>query len=166
MYELAVVGLSTAAAVVVLRLVRTQIYIEPWTTDPWLHTALMTHFDFIYHHFVTTYYASRLPSDTARILPQLVPHTPAGVRRSSLRFLPRRALPLHLLVRTLFGVRFAVLVYPAVLMNATCVNAHTWDYMDGFVITYLSGGLYFVASCTGRTSRGRPGAGRGHFRSG
>jgi hypothetical protein len=155
-HELAVVGLSTAAALVVLRLVHTQIYTDPWTIDPWLYTALMTNFDFIYHHFVTTYYASRLPL----VLPGyflnsfLTPQQAYIVLH--IVFFLAGALFMYLLVRTLFGVRVAVLVYPAVLMNAIYVNAHTWDYMDGFVITYLSGGLYFLASCTGRTSRVRP----------
>src|SRR5262249_23949266 len=29
-------------------------------------------------------------------------------------------------------------------------------YVDGFLITYLSGGLYFLASCTGKRSHWRP----------
>ena len=167
--ELTVVGLSTAAALVVLRLVNTQIYTEPGTIDPWLYTALMTNFDFIYDHFSTTYYASRLPA----ILPGyflnsfLTPQQAYVVLH--LVFFLAGALFLYLLVRTLFGVRVAVLLYPAFLTNAMYVDAHTWDYVDGFVITYLSGGLYFLASCTGRRSRVRPALaglllrrGRGH----
>jgi hypothetical protein len=155
-HEVAVVGVSTAAALVVLRLVRTQIYTDPSTIDPWLYTALMTNFDFIYHHFVTTYYASRLPA----ILPGyflnsfLTPQQAYVVLH--IVFFLAGALFLYLLVRTLFGVRVAVLVYPAILTNAIYVNAHTSDYVDGFVITYLSGGLYFLASCTGIRSRARP----------
>ena len=139
-----------------LRLVHTQIYTEPGTIDPWLYTALMTNFDFIYHHFVTTYYASRLPA----ILPGyflnsfLTPQQAYVVLH--IVFFLAGALFLYLLVRTLFGVRVAVLMYPAILTNAIYVNAHTWDYVDGFVITYLSGGLYFLASCIGRRSRVRP----------
>ena len=154
--ERAVVGVSTAAGLVVLRLVRTQIYNDPWTIDPWLYTALMTNFDFIYPHFVTTYYASRLPM----ILPGyflnsfLTPQHAYVVLH--VVFFLAGALFLYLLVRTLFGVRVAILMYPAILLNAIYVNAHTWDYMDGFVITYLSASLYFLASCTGRRSHVRP----------
>ena len=151
-----VVGLSTSAALVVLRLVNTQIYTEPGTIDPWLYTALMTNFDAVYHHFVTTYYASRLPA----ILPGyflnsfLTPQHAYIVLH--IVFFLAGALFLYLLVRTLFGVHVAVLVYPAFLTNAIYVNAQRWDYVDGFVITYLSGGLYFLASCTGGRSRARP----------
>ena len=60
---------------------------------------------------------------------------------------------LYLLIRSLFGVRTALFVYPAVLTNAAFVDAHTWDYVDGFVITYLAGGLYFLVSSIGTTSR-------------
>jgi hypothetical protein len=155
-HERAVVGVSTAAALVVLRLVNTQIYTEPWTIDPWLYTALMTNFDYIYHHFVTTYYASRLPMIVpGYFLNSFLTPQQAYVVVHIVFFLAG-ALFLYLLVRTLFGVRVAVLMYPAILTNAIYVDAHTWDYMDGFVITYLSGGLYFLASCTGRRSRVRP----------
>ena len=60
---------------------------------------------------------------------------------------------LYLLVRELFGVRIALFVYPAFLVNAAYVDAHTWDYFDGFVITYLAGGLYFLASSISARSR-------------
>jgi hypothetical protein len=155
-HERAVVGLSTAAALVVLRLVHTQIYTEPWTIDPWLYTALMTNFDYIYHHFVTTYYASRLPAIVpGYFLNSFLTPQQAYVVLHTVFFLAG-ALFLYLLVRTLFGVRIAVLLYPAFLTNAIYVDAHTWDYVDGFVITYLSGGLYFLASSIGRRSRARP----------
>jgi hypothetical protein len=116
----------------------------------------MTNFDFVYHHFGTTYYASRLPA----VLPGyflnsfLTPEQAYVVLH--IVFFLAGALFLYLLARALFGVRVAILVYPAFLTNAIYVNAHTWDYVDGFVITYLSGGLYFLASCTGRRSRARP----------
>jgi hypothetical protein len=155
-HERTIVGLSTAAALVVLRLVNTQIYTEPGTIDPWLYTALMTNFDFTYLHFGATYYASRLPA----VLPGYFLNSFLTPREAyvvlHLVFFLAGALFLYLLARTLFGVRVAVLLYPAFLTNAMYVNAHTWDYVDGFVITYLSGGLYFLASCTGRRSRVRP----------
>jgi hypothetical protein len=148
--------LSTAAALVILWLVQTPIYNEPWMIDPWLYTALMANFDFVYDHFGTTYYASRLPA----ILPGyflngfLTPEQAYVVLH--LVFFLVGGLFLYLLMRMLFGVRVAVLLYPAILTNAIYVDAHTWDYVDGFVITYLAGGLYFLASCIGRRSRVRP----------
>jgi hypothetical protein len=151
-----VVGATTVAALVVLRLVGIQIYTEPWTVDPWFYTALMANFDFVYEHFGTTYFASRLPA----ILPGLFLNSFLTPQQAylvlHLVFFLAGGVFLYLLVRTLFGVGVAVLLYPAVLLNAIYVDAHTWDYVDGFVITYLSGGLYFLASCVGGRSRVRP----------
>jgi hypothetical protein len=153
--ELSIVGMSTAAALAVLRFVNTQIYTVPGTIDPWLYTAFMTHFDFAYLHFGNTYYASRLPV----ILPGLFlnafltpPQTYVAVHM--VLFLAG-GLFLYLLVRTIFGTRVAMMLYPAVLTNAIYVNAHSWDYFDGFVITYVSGGLYFLASWAGKWPRAR-----------
>jgi hypothetical protein len=154
--ELALLAASTIGALAVLRLVETQIYTEPWTIDPWLYTALMTNFDFSYHWFGGTYYAARLP----QIIPGLslnyfLTPTQAYVVLHLVFFLAGGAF-LYLLVRNLFGLRIALFLYPALLTNAVYVNAHTWDYFDGFVITYLSAGLYFLVSAIGGTSRVRP----------
>ena len=155
-HEFAVVGTSTAAAFVVLRLVHTQIYTEPGTIDPWLYTSLMTNFDFVYEHFNSTYYASRLPA----ILPGYVLNSFLTPQQAyvvlHLAFFLAGALFLYLLARRLLGLRVAVLLYPAFLTNAIYVDAHTWDYVNGFVMTYLAGGLYFLSSCIGRRSRVRP----------
>src|SRR6185312_2999907 len=139
-----------------LWLVDTQIYTEPWTVDPWLYTALMTNFDTIYGWFSTTYYASRLPA----ILPGLslnwflTPQQAYVVVHLAMFF--AGGVFLYLLVRWLFDVRIALFVYPAILTNAAYVDAHTWDYVDGFVITYLAAGTYFLVSSIGRRSRLRP----------
>jgi hypothetical protein len=154
--ERAVVGSSTVLALVVLRLVNAQMYTDPGSIDPWLYTALMTNFDFVYNYFGATYYASRLPA----ILPGLFLNTLLTPEQAyvvlHLVFFLAGGIFLYLLVRRLFGVRVAVVLYPAILMNAIYVDAHTWDYVDGFVITYLSGGLYFLASCAGTRTRVRP----------
>ena len=147
---------TSVAALTILWLLDTQIYTEPWTVDPWLYTALMTNFDTIYGWFTATYYASRLPV----IIPGLFLNsflTPqqAYVVLHLVMFFTGGAF-LYLLVRWLFGVRIALFVYPAVLTNAAYVDAHTWDYVDGFVITYLAAGLYFLVSSIGGTSRVRP----------
>jgi hypothetical protein len=154
--ETAIVIATSVAALAVLRLVDTQIFTEPWAIDPWLYTALMTNFDTTYAWFNGTYYASRLPA----IIPGLflnsllTPVQAYVVLHLALFF--AGGIFLYLLVRSLFGVRPALFVYPAVLTNAAFVDAHTWDYFDGFVITYLAGGLYFLVSSIGTTSRVRP----------
>jgi hypothetical protein len=154
--ELALLAVTTIAALVVLRLVDTQIYTEPWTIDPWLYTALMANFDFTYHWFNMTYYAARLPLIVPGLLLNsfLTPEQAYVVLH--LTFFLIGGVFLYLLVRSLFGMRIALFVYPAFLTNAVYVDAHTWDYFDGFVITYLSCGLYFLVSSIGRTSRVRP----------
>jgi hypothetical protein len=140
----------------VLRLVNTQIYTEPWTIDPWLYTALMANFGFTYHWFNMTYYASRLPLIIPGVfLNSFLTPSQAYVVLHFAFFLTG-GLFMYLLVRALFGPRIALFVYPAVLTNAVYVDAHTWDYFDGAVITYLAGGLYFLVSSIGTTSRTRP----------
>ena len=151
--ELAIVIVTSVAALAVLRLVDTQIFPEPWTIDPWLYTALMTNFDSIYGWFNGTYYASRLPMIVPGVfLNSFLSPVNAYVVLHLGMFLSGGGF-LYLLVRELFGVRIALFVYPAFLVNAAYVDAHTWDYFDGFVITYLAGGLYFLVSTIGTSSR-------------
>src|SRR3954447_24839477 len=59
--EAAVLALMTALTGLLLVLVDAPLYNPLGTIDPWLYTALFTNFHFIYQHFWTTYYASRLP---------------------------------------------------------------------------------------------------------
>lgn len=146
---------TTVAALAILRLVDTQIYTEPWTIDPWLYTALMTNFGFTYYWFHTTYYAARLPLIIPGVfLNSFLSPEHAYVALHVTLFLLGGVF-LYLLVRSLFGTRTALFVYPAYLTNAIYVNSHTWDYVDGAVITFLSGGLYFIVSSIGGGSRVR-----------
>jgi hypothetical protein len=154
--ELVLLGTMTATAVCLLFLVHTQIYTEPWTIDPWLYTALMTNFGFTYHWFNMTYYAARLPLIIPGVFLNsfLTPAQAYVVLHASL-FLAGGVF-VYLLVRFLLGPRSALIVYPAYLTNAIYVDSHTWDYVDGATITFLSGGLYFLISSIGGTSRLRP----------
>jgi hypothetical protein len=154
--ELVLLGTMTAAAVCLLFLVHTQIYTEPWTIDPWLYTALMANFGFTYHWFHMTYYAARLPMIIPGVFLNsfLTPVQAYVVLHASL-FLAGGVF-VYLLVRFLLGTRSALIVYPAYLTNAIYVDSHTWDYVDGATITFLSGGLYFLISSIGGTSRLRP----------
>jgi len=155
-FELALVAGTTVAALVVLRLIHTQIYTEPATIDPWLYTALMANFGFTYHWFHATYYASRLPLIIpGQVLNSFLTPVQAYIVLHVALFLLGGAF-LYLLIRSLFGMRVALFVYPAFLTNALYVDAHTWDYVDGAVITYLSGGLYFLISSIEATGRMRP----------
>lgn len=144
--EIGIVVGTSVAALGVLRLLDTQIYTEPWTVDPWLYTALMTNFDSVYGWFNGTYYASRLPV----VLPGLFLNSflkpQAAYVVLHLTMYLAGATFLYLLIRSLFGVRVALFMFPVVLTNAAFVDAHTWDYVDGFVITYLAAGLYFLVS--------------------
>jgi hypothetical protein len=146
----------TAAVLLVLRLVDTQPYANPGTLDSWLYTALTANFDETYHWFGSTYYAARLP--------QLIPGIALnGILTPSEAYLVLHvglylagAVFVYLLARHLFGIAVALLLYPVVLTNVVYVDSHTWDYSDGFVITYLAAGLYFLLSSVGSASRLRP----------
>jgi hypothetical protein len=154
--ELGVLAAVTAAVLVVLWLVDTQPFAGPGTIDPWLYTSLDVNFDVIYHWFGATYYAARLP--------QLIPGVALNALLTAtqaylvvhLTFYVAGAVFAYLLARRLFGVSIALVMYPVVLTNVVYIDAHTWDYFDGFVITYLAGGLYFLLSSIGTTSRVRP----------
>jgi hypothetical protein len=154
--ELALLAATTVAALAILWLVDTQIYTEPWTLDPWLYTGLMTNFGFTYYWFHSTYYAARLPLIMPGVFLNsfLTPEQAYVVLHVTLFLLG--GVFLYLLARSLFGARTALFVYPAYLTNAIYVNSHTWDYVDGAVITFLSGGLYFLVSAIGGASRMRP----------
>jgi hypothetical protein len=154
--ELALLGTTTVAAVGVLLLVHTQIYSEPWSIDPWLYSALMANFGFIYHWFHMTYYAARLPLIIPGVfLNSSLSSAHAYVVLHVVLFLTGGVF-LYLLIRFLLGPRVALFVYPAYLTNAIYVNSHTWDYVDGATITFLSGGSYFLISSLGGRSRVRP----------
>jgi hypothetical protein len=150
------VAATIASAVVVWR-VGIQLFNDPRSIDPWLYTSLMTNFDVAYGWFDQTYYAARLPM----ILPGLALNSflspVAAYVVLHVVFLLGGAAFLYLLVRTLFGVRVALVTYPVFLLNVACLASHTWDYFDGFVITYLAGGLYFMLSSIPRRSRWRLG---------
>ena len=153
--EVAALVLSTIGALAVLRLVDTQVYTEPWAIDPWLYTALMTNFDATYSWFSQTYYASRVPAYAPGLaLNSFLTPQHAYVVLHLAMFLAGGAF-LYLLVRSLFDVETALFLYPVFLTNAAYVDAHTWDYVDGFVITYLAGGIYFLASSIGASGRWR-----------
>ena len=154
--ELGLLAAVTAAVLVVLWLVDTQPFAIPGTIDPWLYTALSANFDVTYHWFGATYYAARLPQLIPGIaLNEVVTPTEAYLVVHIVLYLAG-AVFVYLLARRLFGVVVALVVYPVFLTNVVYVDAHTWDYFDGFVITYLAAGLYFLLSSVGSTSRLRP----------
>jgi hypothetical protein len=138
-----------AVAVILLRLGGVQVYQEPWAIDPWFYTALTTNFDGVYGWLNGTYYASRLPMIIpGLLLNSFLTPTQAYVVLHLAFFLAGGAF-LYLLVRSLFGVRTALFVFPGLLLNAAYVDSHTSDYFDGYVITYLAGSLYFLVSSIG-----------------
>lgn len=146
----------TAAVLVVLWLVDTQPFPIPGTIDSWVYTALSANFGVTYHWFGATYYAARLPQLIPGIaLNDVLTPTEAYLVVHIVLYLAG-AVFVYLLARRLFGVAVALLVYPVFLTNVVYVDSHTWDYSDGFVITYLAGGLYFLLSSVGSTSRVRP----------
>jgi hypothetical protein len=154
--ELGLLFALTAVVVVVLWLVDTQPFAIPGTIDPWVYTALSANFSLTYHWFGATYYAARLPQLIPGIeLNRILTPTEAYLVVHVVLYLAG-AVFVYLLARRLFGVAVALVVYPVFLTNVVYVDSHTWDYSDGFVITYLAGGLYFLLSSVGSTSWLRP----------
>ncbi len=113
----------------------------------------MTNFDVSYGWFDQTYYAARLPMILPGLLLNSFLSPLAAYVVLHIVFMLAGAAFLYLLVRTLFGVRVALVTYPVFLLNVAYLGANTWDYFDGFVITFLAGGLYFLLSSIRRTSR-------------
>jgi hypothetical protein len=155
--EIGTVVATLAVSAIVLLLVDVQIFQEPWAVDPWFYTALTTNFDPIYGWFHDTYYASRLPMIVPGLfLNAFLTPTQAYVVVHLVVYLAG-SLFLYLLVRLLFGVGTAVFVLPAYLLNAAYVDSNTSDYFDGWVVTYVAGGLYFLVSSIGSASQVRLG---------
>lgn len=119
--------------------------------DDWLYTALFTNFDFAYHHFGFTYYASRLPWIVPNLLVQdVVPYRIAYFLVHGTFFLGGGAA-LFVLVRRFLGRLPAFAAYVALLGSQLFYISEAWQYVDGAVITY-----FLVAFAFGITeTRGR-----------
>src|SRR4051812_23053776 len=118
-------------------LVDAPLYNPVGSIDPWIYTALFTNFDFIYHHFGDTYYASRLPW----VVPGLLVHDVLPYRLAYFvlhgAFFLAGGVALFVLVRRFLGRLPAFVGYAALLGNQLYYVAETWEYVDGAIVTYF-----------------------------
>jgi hypothetical protein len=152
-----VIEVATEAGVVVAviaivgatyALVHAPLFNEPGSIDPWLYTALWTNFHQVYSHFVTTYYASRLPW----IVPGYVANAVFGARVAYFAVhgtvFVLGGLFVFLLCRRFFGLLAAVVGLAALLGSQMFWNANRWDYWEGGTIAMLAASVYFATPQT------------------
>ena len=127
---------------------KASLYNPAASIDPWLYTALWTNFDQVYHWFIGTYYASRLPWIVpGYVLARLFGlHTAFFVVHVSYFF--AGGLFLYLTCRRYFGWIPAAAAYTGLIANQMYFNAHRWDYEEGAVLTYLAAVVYFAMPST------------------
>jgi hypothetical protein len=108
-------------------------------------------FDQVYHHFGTTYYASRLPWIVpGRIAYGALPVDAAYWALHGLAFVGG-VTAVFILVRRYLGLAPAVVGAATLALTPMYWNAQYWDYIDGAVLAYLLAGLCFgLPLVTGR----------------
>jgi hypothetical protein len=120
------------------------LYNPVGTIDPWLYTALWVNFDQIYHHFLGTYYASRVPWIAPGYgLNLLFDHRTAYfIMHVSLFF--GGALLFYIVCRRWFGVLAALAAYIGLVGNQMYFNEHRWDYESGGALTFVIASIAFA----------------------
>jgi hypothetical protein len=141
-------GALTVVIGLVYFLTGAPLYNPTPSVDPWLYTALWTNFHQIYHHFSSTYYASRIPW----VAPGYALNALMGYRAAyfvlHIAFFYGGALLLYVFCRRWLGRWAAALAYAALTANALYWAAHRWDYLDGGLITYMIATVTFLAPRT------------------
>jgi hypothetical protein len=121
---------------------------NPQSIDPWIYTALWTNFHQVYQHFVTTYYASRIPW----VAPGYALNAILGYRAEyfvlHIVFFFGGALLMYVFCRRWLGRWAALLAYAALIANPLYWAAHRWNYENGGVLTYMIATLAFLAPRT------------------
>ena len=137
----------------VYRVVDAPLYNPFGSIDAWVYAGLFTNFDFTYHHFGFTYYASRLPW----IVPNLVAHDLFSFRVAYLivhgAFFFGGGVALFVLVRRFLGRLPAFVAYAALVANQLFYIGQTWEYVDGAIITYFLVAFAFGITETGGRRR-------------
>jgi hypothetical protein len=144
-YTAALAGL-TGVVLACYSVARPPLFNPGTSVDPWLYTAAFRNLGYVYQHFGTTYYVSRLPwVIPGRIAYALfAPATAYYVLH--VVFAIGGALFLSLLVRRYFGAPVALVAYAVMIASPLYYNAHYWDYVDGPELTYLLAAMYFALS--------------------
>jgi hypothetical protein len=121
--------------------------------DPWIYTASFVNFDSMYSLFGSTYYLSRLPW----LIPGIAAHAllppVAAFFLLHAVFFAGGALFAFLLVRRFLGRPAAYIAASTLMLCPLYYNAHSNDYPDGGLVTYLLGAAYFGIGAFGSARR-------------
>lgn len=141
--EGAALALSTLACIGMYIATDAPLYNPVGTIDPWLYTALWTNFDQIYHHFLGTYYASRLPW----IAPGYALNVLFDYRTAyfiiHIAFFFAGGILFYIVCRRWFGVIAALTAYIGLIGNQMYFNEHRWDYETGGALTFVIASIAF-----------------------
>ena len=118
--------------------------LNPGTSlDPWIYTALMVNFTYVFHTFNWAYYPSRLPW----LIPGIAVHQLFGPVTAFFVlhgvFFFGAGLFAYLTVRRFFGSTVALAAYSLLMVSPLFYDAYVTDYPDGAILTFLFGGVYF-----------------------
>jgi hypothetical protein len=141
-------GALTVVIGLVYFLTGAPLYNPGESVDPWLYTALWTNFHQMYHHFITTYYASRVPW----IAPGYALNAVLGYRAAyfvlHIVFFFGGALLIYVFCRRWLGRCAALLAYAALIANPLYWGMQRWDYVTGGVLTFMIATVAFLAPRT------------------
>jgi hypothetical protein len=149
--EVAAVAVVSSAVACAYIVTSPSLFNPPTASDPWFYTGFWINFHQLYHAFVGTYYASRLPwiipgyAANALLAPRTAHFVIHGL------FFAVGAAAAYGLLRAHFGRNAALIGYVWLVGNQMTFDAHHWDYWDGALITFLFAALYL-----GVPARGRP----------
>jgi hypothetical protein len=151
--EGAALALITLACIGMYIATDAPLYNPVGTIDPWLYTALWMNFDQIYHHFLGTYYASRLPW----IIPGYVLNLLFDHRTAyfiiHVTFFFVGAILFYVVCRRWFGVIAGLTAYVGLVGNQMYFNEHRWDYETGGALTFVMASIAFALPKTSSSRR-------------
>jgi hypothetical protein len=151
--EGAALVLSTLACIGMYFATDAPLYNPVGTIDPWLYTALWTNFDQIYHYFLGTYYASRLPWIAPGYALNLLFDQRTAYFIAHIAFFFAGAILFYLVCRRWFGVIPALAVYVGLIGNQMYFNEHRWDYETGGALTFVIASIAFAIPTTSSRRR-------------
>jgi hypothetical protein len=143
-----VLVLITAVIATIYVWTKAPLYNPMGSIDPWLYTALWMNFEQIYHHFITTYYVSRIPWIVPGYLLNLAFGQVAAYFIVHTVFFFVGAVLFYVLCRRWLGSVAAATAYAGLIGNQLYFNAHRWDYEVGGALTYVIAAIAFAAPKT------------------
>jgi hypothetical protein len=137
-------ALLSAGVAVFYLLLRAPVLNDGTDLDPWIYTALMVNFDYLFDAFNWAYYTSRLPW----IIPGLLAHRLFGPATAYFVlhgvFFFGAGLFAYLTIRRFFGRTVALAAYAVLMLSPQFYIAYANDYPVGALLLYLLGGVYFA----------------------